>query len=590
MTTTDESPSWSKTPRRRLLNKQFHLKKEATFKAALETLSRSERIFVSVLVGLLLISVGGILYSVNQFLLVEVPAKGGSTSEGIVGSPRFINPLLALSDADRDLTALVYSGLLKATPEGKFIPDLAESYTISEDGLIYNFVLRDDAVFHDGEPVTTNDIVFTIGKAKDSLLKSPKRANWEGVGVEQVNEREINFVLQQPYAPFLENTTIGILPMHMWEHTNTEQFAFSTHNIEPIGSGPYKIQRIERSSVGIPELYEFTVFEDYAIGRPYIDRVTIRIYSNEDELIKNYLRGDVDSMSGVSPEKLTEVHNDSEIVRSPLPRIFAVFFNQSKAPVFTHLEVRKALDVALDKERIVNEVLGGYGTEIKSPIPPGVLRSSVQASFEKSSRIERAKEILERNGWAQGDEGIWKKTVKKSELTLSFSIATSNTPELKAAAAIIKDEWEKLGAQVTLRIFEPGDLNQNVIRPREYEALLFGEIVGRELDLFAFWHSSQRNDPGLNIALYANITADRLLEEARTLSEREERIKRYEQFEEEIKADIPAVFMYAPDFIYVTPKKVQGLELGSVTTSGERFLNIHEWYIETDKVWYFFEN
>ena len=161
-------------------------------------------------------------------------------------------------------------------------------------------------------------------------------------------------------------------------------------------------------------------------------------------------------------------------------------------------------------------------------------------------------------------------------------------PELKAAAGIIAEEWRSIGADVDLKIFETGDLNQNVIRPRKYDALFFGEIVGRELDLFAFWHSSQRNDPGLNIALYANITVDKLLEDARTTADYSERLIKYEEFEQEIAEDIPAIFVYSPDFIYIIPKNIKGLELGSVTTPSERFLNIHEWYIETDSVWSFF--
>ncbi len=140
-------------------------------------------------------------------------------------------------------------------------------------------------------------------------------------------------------------------------------------------------------------------------------------------------------------------------------------------------------------------------------------------------------------------------------------------------------------AEVTLNFFDTGDLNQNVIRPRNYDALFFGEVIGRDLDLFAFWHSSQRNDPGLNVAFYTNITADKLLDEARTLSSREERIEKYWAFADAVEKDTPAVFVYSPDFIYVLPKAIHGSNITSVSIPSDRFLNVHEWYIDTDRVW-----
>ena len=171
---------------------------------------------------------------------------------------------------------------------------------------------------------------------------------------------------------------------------------------------------------------------------------------------------------------------------------------------------------------------------------------------------------------------------------MEFSIATANTLELKAAAKIIKENWESLGAKVTLAFFDASDLNQNVIRPREYDALFFGEIVGRDLDLFAFWHSSQRNDPGLNIALYTNIKTDKLLESARGLSSREARIEKYKEFATELEHDAPAAFVYSPDFIYIVPSELQGIDLRAVTIPSDRFLNSNRWYVETDRVWKWF--
>lgn len=584
---------------RSILFKQYDLPKSNRIDTIVKSLSPSEKVFFWGMVFIFILSSLSLASAVNKHVLVEVPAQGGSFTEGVVGSPRFINPLLAQSDADRDVSSLVYSGLMKATPDGSLIYDLAKQHTISEDGLSYTFILRDDIYFHDGKAVTADDIIFTINKAQDPILKSTKRASWDGVIVEKINDLEILFTLDRPYAPFLQNMTLGIIPKHIWGNAVSEEFVFSQFNVEPIGSGPYKIKKIKRDSSGIPEYYNLEAFGRYTLGKPNIDEIRIEFYSNENFLIDTYINGGIDSVNSISTSNLAYAQfNGKEMLikQTPLPRIFGVFFNQNQAPVFANIEIRSALNVALDKEEIVNKILDGYGTAIDSPIPPGVLSNTILKDTEQKapstiSRQKQAIDILERNNWKVNEEtGIWEKKTKEGLQRLEFSLSTSNTPELKAAAELVKAQWESVGAKVDLKIFEIGDLNQNVIRPRKYESLLFGEIVGRELDLFAFWHSSQRNDPGLNIALYANITVDGLLESARTVSEESERVEKFRKFNEEISNDIPAVFIYAPDFIYVVPKKINNIQLGLITTPSERFLNIHEWYIETDDVWSFLLN
>lgn len=533
------------------------------------------------------------LNSLNNAITVEVPKNGGAITEGVIGSPRFINPVLAISDTDRDLTSLVYSGLVRATTEGRLVNDLAEKMEISEDGLEYIFTLREDALFHDGENVTADDVVYTIELAKNDLLKSPRRAAWDGIAVEKIDEKTLIFRLKEPYSPFLENTTIGILPKHIWGDLKIEEITFSDFNSKPIGSGPYKIKSIDKNSSGIPVAYTLEAFNKYTEGRPYIDSIEIKFFNSENDLINSFNKKKVNNIHSISPENIVNLkENGTNIITSPLPRVFGLFFNQNQKTLFANKEVRLALDTSVNKERIVNEVLGGYGSSIDSPLAPGISIRKRNESKElvNTNRIDEALSILENNGWVMSDDGVMVKKTKKETLRLSFSISTSNAPELKSVANILKEEWQKIGAEVELKFFETGVLNQEVIRPRQYESLLFGEIVGRDFDLFAFWHSSQRNDPGLNIALYANITADSLLENIRKTSLRREREDAYLEFEKEIEKDIPAVFLYSPDFIYATNKNIKGVSVGIVATPAERFLNINEWYLKTDRVWPFFVN
>ncbi|MEK7599291.1 MAG: ABC transporter substrate-binding protein, partial [Patescibacteria group bacterium] len=257
-----------------------------------------------------------------------------------------------------------------------------------------------------------------------------------------------------------------------------------------------------------------------------------------------------------------------------------------KSAVLRDQKVRQALNSAVNKEKLVNEILNGFGIASDGPIPPPVL------AFEKEApnfNLEESKKFLDSAGWKIDDKsGVRVKTEKKSKIELALSIATANTPELAKSAEMLKDMWQELGAKIEIKFFEIGDLNQNIIRPREYESLLFGQVIGRNPDLFAFWHSSQRNDPGLNVALYANKTADQLLEAARTAEKAEDRRNKYEKFQQEIRKDTPAIFLYSPFYLYVAHPDLKGFATDMITIPAERFANIHRWHLYTARVWKIF--
>lgn len=554
--------------------------------ALITSFSITEKVLFACISVIFVISGITLIYQINKAFLVEVPDYGGNITEGIVGSPRFINPILAISDADRDLTSLVYSGLMKATPDGGLTQDLAKGYEISEDGLVYTFTLRDDAVFHDGSPVTADDVEFTIQKAQDGLLKSPRRSNWDGVKVEKINDYMVRFTLKQAYSPFIQNTTIGILPKHIWKNVDNESFPFSTFNTKPVGSGPYSVESVSTNSSGLPTQYVLHSFKKYTLGRPYINTLTLKFYTNEKGLLDAFEKGDVESINSISPQNVALItKTNSHILTPPLPRVFGVFFNQNENPIFVNKEVRVALNQALDKNQMIQDVLSGYGQAINGPLHTSTVETDTLSADE---RISQARATLEKAGWAFNESGIYEKKNGKDTEILSFSISTSDAPELKALAQSIQTRWQQLGARVEVKIFEVGDLNQNIIRPRKYDSLLFGKVLGRDLDLYPFWHSSQRSDPGLNISLYANTKTDKILEDYRKTTDEELKKKQLIEFETEIKNDTPAVFLYAPYFIYVTPTKVKHIQLGQLTISGERFLNVQEWYINTNNVWKIF--
>ncbi|MDO8514184.1 MAG: ABC transporter substrate-binding protein [bacterium] len=564
----------------------------------LRALTPGERLVLYALTILLGASVLALLAGVNSAVSVTIPAAGGSLTEGEIGSARFINPILTLSQPDEDIAALVYSGLMRVLPDGTIIPDLASHFDISEDGTTYTFALRSDATFHDGKPVTADDILFTVHAAQNPDIKSVRRSDWEGVQASAPDAHTIVFKLPHSYAPFIENTTLGILPKHVWGNVSSKEFPFSPANTHPIGSGPYRVSSVDTDNTGSATRYELVPFVKYALGKPYLQNITFIFYPNQEEMLKAFDARKIDTVSGVTAGDLEALNRkDFNIVRVGLPRVFGVFFNQSHAPVLADASARAALDAAVDKRTIVRTVLQGYGELLEGPIPSGVLGENLPAeptpfihttsmqNASTSTYADAARAILSRGGWKFDEKtGAW----KKNKLEFSISLATADEPELVLTANSVAEYWRAAGIRVNVQVYALSELNNTVIRPRAYDAVLFGEVVGRTADLFAFWHSSQRNDPGLNLALYANSKVDTLLSQARATTDKQAREKLYAQFVSAIAKDDPAVFLYSPELIYVVPTKLAGVKLGALATPSERYLNVYDWYTDTDSVWSIF--
>ncbi len=540
-------------------------------------------LFIILLLGVL-VSAFLILDKINEKYLVERPLAGGKITEGVIGSPRFINPVLASSNTDRDLSEIVFSGLMKKSISGEMELDLAESYEASPDKTTYTFTIRENATFHDNTKVTSDDVLFTIAQIQDGKLKSPYQAGWQSVSVTKIDERTVQIKLPSSYTSFLENTSIGILPSHIWKELDTDDFTFSDRNLYAIGSGPYKISNIDKKKNGLIESITLKSFKDYSGKKAFVDKIEFIFYKNEEDLVKAFKKNKVDQINAISGQQAKILQSEGHAVTNvSLSRIFGIFFNGNKQEIFRNKNIVKAFDLSINKQEIVETVLGGYGQTISSPIPKKIYEGEPEAPTDHALGLAEAKAILDREGWVMGTDGF---RVKAGQ-TLKFSISTGDAPELQKAVEIIKNNLKEVGVLVEVKVFEIGNLNQSVIRPREYESLFFGQIISNESDLFAFWHSSQRNDPGLNIASYTNSKVDGLLERILSSQNEEERNRYFKDLEAEIKKDYPAVFIYSPDFIYLTDKKVQNITVDRITLPSERLNHINDWYIRTEKVWNF---
>ena len=654
---------------------------KSQWKQFFKVLNKKERVLFFVFLGVFFASFSAVSLTLYWKNTKVVPAGGGSYIEGVVGPPRFINPVYAASfDTDRDLIELIYSGLMKYDKDGNIVPDLARKYEISEDGRIYEFNLKENLFWSDGKPLTADDILFTIKAIQNPSLKSPVRPSWLGVKVKKLSDLSLSFELENSSAVFLENATLKILPKHIWEEVSAQNFPLSIYNLKPVGSGPYKLKELSQDKKGNIKSIELVANPYVSEKRPYISKIIFYFFTSEEELLKAFNSGKIKGFSLLSASKYNDVRqkNSSEY-HLFLPRYFALFFNPEKAKALSENKIREALNYGTGKKEIIDKILLGNGKVVDSPILPEIY------GFEEPEKTygfnpEFAKKLLEEAGYAEIENGVRSKVVKKTsdfqfknnlrvgskgqevkelqkclanppaggpdiylegeitgifgaatkkavinfqnkykaeilspqgltagtgevlkstrtklnalcaplgeeKKTLSFSLSIVDQPILKEVALLLKEQWKALGVQLDITTFDASNPGEEVIKPRNYEILLFGEILGTIPDPYPFWHSSQTKSPGLNLANYSNKKSDKLLEDARQTLGGKERKNALEKFQNLLIADSPAVFLYSPDYLYFVSKKIKGMDAKIIADPSKRFENIENWFIKTKRIW-----
>lgn len=556
-------------------------------KTAFQRFNPREKYFViifTLVIAAALLGVGAHWYLTQTSV---TPAFGGEYREAVIGTPRFINPVLAsTNDVDRDIANLIYAGLMKYDAQGNLVPDLAKTYEVTDDGTQYRFTLRENLVWEDGTPLTAEDVVYTIQLIQDPQNSSPLFQSWQGVEITAEDEHTVVFDLSSAYIPFLENTTIGIMPKHIWQDVSTKNFALSEFNLQPVGAGRFRVEKFTKDNAGFISSYTLRRNERYHGKKPFLSRITFKFYDSETEAITAYNNKAADGMAFISPANITELDNaeTTNIHDFSMPRYFAVFMSRDRNEIFEEEAVRKALSRATNRQQLVDDILLGFGEPMRNPFPPVLEQYHTAEAQQPVYDLEAAKEILAEDGWNdENADGILEKTEDGTTQELRFRLTTVARPELEQAAQLLAKQWRQVGVELDVATLELGELQQNVLKPRNYELLLFGEILGTIPDPFAFWHSSQIQDPGLNLANYENEDVDTLLEEARQATTKEERIEKYQEFQETVAQDIPAIFLYNPSYLYPIQKSVQGVEPALIADSAQRFVDVEHWFIETKR-------
>lgn len=546
-------------------------------------LSKKERYWILTFSFIVVGSLLSLPFTAFYHYTKAMPDYGGSFSEGIVGEPHYINPLLSQNnDVDRDLVGLIYSGLMKYNEEGKLVPDLAKSYEVSADGLNYTIYLKENAKWQDDTPLTAEDVVFTIQVAQNPDYGSLQRINWQGVEVEAVDSHTVILKLKNKYAQFLNNLTLNILPQHIWQDVKPVNFALSDFNLKPIGSGPYKFKKLKKDSTARIRSYELESNDNFYDDRPYIDNIELKFYDSEDEMIGEYNKNSIENMAFVSANNLKKVKFKKRlnIEELKLPRYFGVFFNQSEAKMLSDKNVRLALNYGTNKKDILTKIFDGKSLETNSPMMGEIL--DITDDVKKYNYDpDKAKKLLADSGWGNPDDkGVLSNKTEK----LTIRLTTPTWSELTNVANILKEQWANIGVELIIEVLPTQDIQQ-AITERGYQMILFGEILNIDPDPFPFWHSSQKRSPGQNLALYDNKPVDDLLEKARQTLNQLERMKQYEDFQKLVIEDVPAVFLYNPLYIYAQTNNIKGFNNEIISLPSDRFSNVEKWYIDTKRSW-----
>jgi len=507
------------------------------------------------------------------------PTTGGSYTEGVVGQPTTINPILAgANDADQDLIQLLFADLI----------NLTESYTTSTEGSVWTITLKDDIFWSDGEPITTADVVFTIETIQNPEAKSPQQSNWQGIETTRLSNKEIQFNLKTPYAYFLDNLrSLRPVPSHIFSVIPPSNLRLSAFNLEPISSGPYQFVSYQKEKTGFITSYQLKVNPTYSGQNALIEKFNLKFFPNYNDAILAFNQKNIDGLGGIDASDLDKLKINHDTYQISIPRYYAIFFNPTVNPLLKETALRQALTLATNKQKILQDVLLEKGIVTNGPLPPYLPGYIPDVYKDDRSSLKEAAALLEANGWSidpESENTFRTKTIQKEEVALKFSLVVPDISFLVSSANIIQQDWRNIGIDLELITAPVEEIQTNYVRSRNYDMLMFGNILRSNADIYSFFHSSQRFQPGLNLSLYNNNKVDALLESLRQEFNPDNRLTDLEKIQQIIHDDYPAIFLFSPDYLYAAPQNLGGISQDFIISSSGRFSNINEWFLKTTRV------
>ncbi len=512
------------------------------------------------------------------------PVDGGIYSEGILGTFTTVNPLYATGSVDTSISKLLFAGLMKYNSKNQLVSDMASSVAADDSGLNYTVKLRDDVFWHDGRPVTSDDVIFTYQLIQNPDAKSPLRTNWQGTKLVKKDDKTLIFTLPHPLSSFPHLLTNGIVPQHILGKITPSQLrTVSFNTTSPVGSGPFKWDSIQISGQ-TPETREeqigLSANARYHDGSPKIDRFIVKAIHTEQSLTNQFNGKQIDAMVGLDNFPESVQHNLS-ITEYDIPiNGEAMVFFKSSSEALKDKTVRQALTKATDHKELLDGI--GYPViSVNSPLLPSHLGYAKDIT-QLPTNIAEANAMLDQAGYVKDDKGFRTKDGKE----LSFQLYSRNSSEYAYVTQILQKDWRAIGVNVNVVLQSDTDL-QSTIALHNYDALLYGITLGSDPDIYAYWHSSQadvRSSNRLNFAEFKSKVADAALEGGRTRSDPVLRAAKYRPFLTAWRDEAPAVALYQPRFLYITRGKVYGLDPTVVNTATDRYANVQNWQIRTERV------
>jgi peptide/nickel transport system substrate-binding protein len=523
----------------------------------------------AVSVGILALAALGIVFIQTSTKIV--PSKGGEYTEGMVGQPTHVNPVLASSETDRALVHLLFAS----------VDEIAEKIESSNAGKTWKVRLKEGLAWSDGHKLTSDDVIFTIQKIQDPETQSPLFASWQGVSAQRLSELEIQFNLVGAYPFFGENLqNLFAIPKHLFADTPAANWKLSAYDLKPVSSGPYIYETSQQQSNGFIGLYRLRANPKFAGEAPLIETFQFKFFPRLEDLLKSFNTGLVDGFGTFDPGLLEKMNRPYATHSYRLPSYYAAFFNQTQNPALKDAVVRSALIGAIDRQELVDRALEGKALPVDNPISPVLVAEDATTT----PSLDQIAAALDAAGWKQGEDGIRAKTQGKTPpVVLQFTLTLPKIPFLSSTANYLVERWQKLGAKVELVEKEPEELMSGAIKNRDYQVLLFGNVLNPPADLYSFWHSNQRFYPGLNLALYSSKQADALIESVRREPDADKRRAALGKIRETIIADAPAVFLYSPDYLYLSSKDLKGVNPDFITEAADRYRQVAQWHLRTTR-------
>lgn len=517
---------------------------------------------------------------VNKITVLK-PAIGGTLNYGTWEAPKTINPVISQnSDVEQELINMIYSGLIEEDGKGGFENNLAEEIIINSQRTVYEIYIRDDVYFHDGKKLTADDVIFTVSAMKNPEYKSPLLSLFKDVKIEKLGELMVKITVPVNQTNFYNYLGFKIMPKHLWENVDVDFFAVHELNNKPVGSGPYVISKVQKNRNGKIVNLSLKRNKKY-FKEVFIEKINVQIFDSIESTFVAFVKGNIDMIKELTPYQKDLVRNKSRIKinHTVLPRYYAIFLNQ-KNSLLSNPKINEALDMAIDKQKIVDMIFFKDAELLNAPISSKFIgyHEDLNANI---FNLEKAKAKLKALGFEDRDgNGVMEKWSGKNKTDLEFSLLLPSNNELIHLADMVKKDWESLGVKIHLQIVPLHELYKDYLKTRNYDALIFGETYTITPDLYYFWHSSQTSGLGLNLSVYKNQGVDSILEINHTTTDRKQIEKNLLEFQELLNKDRPAIFLNNPHYINAHNKRIKIEDYQIYNSFSSSFTNVDKWYIE----------